>query len=102
MSEIKSYQDKVNRILIEYPEARNSDNILYLLVCESVAGVDPHSMSFAYVMNNLTKLGLPQFETIRRTRQKIQHDNPDLKANKVVQKYRDERENDFLQYGMLG
>ena len=50
------------------------------------------------VMLNLKELGLPCFETVRRTRAKIQAENPELKPSKEIQDFRAELEEEFRDY----
>jgi hypothetical protein len=82
-TEIRDTKSIVLEILAKDPASRNSDNHLFVQVLNEIArdnGINVGSMSFAYVINNLKKLGFPQFETVRRTRQKAQAENPELKA----------------------
>ena len=78
--ELETTEKLVKRILIEYPMARSSDSYLYIRVVKALC---PEALNkpFSEVMFNLKELGLPCFETVRRSRQKIQNENPILKAN---------------------
>lgn len=67
----------VLEILKANEEARNDDMKLYLLVCEAVnpyptCDRDIGSFSFSSVMNHYRELRLPHFESVRRSRAKIQ------------------------------
>ena len=79
MVNFKTTEDKVLYLLENYPNTRKCDSDLILAV---YALVDRNvvNLSFKEVMN-LTKKSnkFPSFETIRRTRQKLQANNPDLK-----------------------
>jgi len=87
----------VLKILEENPQARNSDNLLYLIFIEEVhPGLTKQSI--AQVLLNLKALDLPCFETIRRTRQKIQAEREDLRPNDTVQDFRTEKEIAFREY----
>lgn len=83
MKNIKQVYEVVKNILEKNPKARNSGNELYGWVClaynESVRHLD-----FLYVLNNQNDLGIPKFETVRRSRQKIQAEYPDLQASNEV------------------
>ena len=73
----------VLEILKANEEARNDDMKLYLLVCEAVnpyptCDRDIGSFSFSSVMNHYRELRLPHFESVRRSRAKIQAEIPEL------------------------
>ena len=89
--ELKTTTDIVKQILQRYPEARNSDNVLYLQVCTFIGkgkGLDINAMSMPHFLLNLKDYGMPQFESVRRTRQKIQAVHPELAASSNVEGYR--------------
>ena len=87
----------VTRILEESPKTRNSDNLLYLTVIENIhPGVS--KLTMAGVLLNQEALNIPCFETVRRTRQKIQAEREDLRATPKVQDYRTAREEAFSEY----
>ena len=92
--EFKKTRKIVKNILTDYPQTRNSDNALYIKV---VAAINPQANNrpFANVLSNLEELGLPCFETVRRTRQKLQAEFPELQACDKVQDFRTEREDQF-------
>lgn len=73
----------VLKILKENKEARDDDMKLYLLVCERInpfpsVDLDIGSFTFATVMNHYKELNLPHFESVRRSRAKIQAEIPEL------------------------
>lgn len=92
--EFKKTRKIVKNILTDYPQTRNSDNALYIKV---VAAINPQANDrpFANVLSNLEEFGLPCFETVRRTRQKLQAEFPELQACDKVQDFRTEREDLF-------
>lgn len=80
MKTLKTVERRVTEILREHPDARNDDMRLYLLVSESCI-YETHgigTVTFADVMTNYKAFGIPCFESIRRTRQKIQAKCPEL------------------------
>ena len=87
----------VESMLVKYPQARNSDNVLYIKVVEYI---NPNAlrMPFVNVMNNLKNLGLPTIESVGRCRRKLQAEKPELWSDKQVQKYREENEKTFEEY----
>ena len=83
----------VKRILEEHPEARDDD---FKVIGYVVKEMSPTAMklNFGQVLWNHNKLNLPSFETIRRTRQKLQHDIPELRGN--VYKERMEKQMEYI------
>lgn len=99
--ELQSTTAIVKEILENHPEARNSDNILYVKVCAEIGkanGVDINKMSMPYMLLNLKELKMPVFETVRRTRQKIQAEYKHLAADSNVEAQRMLNEETFREY----
>lgn len=92
--ELKRARTIVKEVLEECPMSRNSDNVLYTKVIEKVnkGAID---RPFSDVMLNLKELGLPCYETISRTRRRLQEEFPELQACEEVQDFRTEREEEF-------
>lgn len=98
---IKTTSDLVHEILKAEPECRNSDNILYLRVIQIIGkqnGIDVNNMSVPSLFRNMAAMKLPAFETVRRTRQKIQECNPELRAVDTVEAYRSVLEEEYKDY----
>ena len=92
--EFKQVKKIVESILTDYPQTRNSDNLLYLTVIETI-GKGNIEKPISEILLNLEELGLPCFETVRRTRQKLQAENPKLQACDKVYDFRCEREEEY-------
>ena len=77
---MKDLTDIVKKILEEHKEARDDD---FKVIGWVVKAMRPDAMgySFGSVMWNHNSFGIPSFETIRRTRQKLQHDHPELRGD---------------------
>ena len=75
----------VRQALTDHKDARDSD---FRLVGWVIKVMCPNAMkmTFGDVLWNASSLNLPSFETIRRTRQKLQHDNPDLRGEMYVKR----------------
>ena len=102
MRTLKTVEDKVRSILKEHPEARNDDMKLYLLVCTKCI-YETHGLglfSFEYIMNNYKAFGCPCFESVRRTRQKIQASMPELGCTPEVRRARTRHRNEFRLYAL--
>lgn len=88
---MKDLSDIVKKVLTEHKDARDSDFRTIGWVIK-LTKPEVMNMTFSAVLWNHKELGVPSFETIRRTRQKVQHDNPDLRGeayNKRLEKQKD-------------
>lgn len=81
---MNDYSDIVEGMLRRFPETRDDDWRLFACVCKAICP-DVLKMEFARVIWNHNDYALPSFETIRRSRQKLQHDHPELRG-KVYEK----------------
>lgn len=97
MRNLKTIEGKVKAILQKDEEARNDDMLLYLKVCNSCLK-NTGAMPFAEVMAQYKNLGLPNFESVGRTRRKLQAKYPELAGNVRVKKLRKTREQAYRQY----
>lgn len=96
-----SITNLVKTILETNPQTRNSDSLLYLKVLEHVAipkNINLHNLTVTDFLTSVNRLGLPCFETVRRARQKIQNQYPELKGCKAVQEARAENEQIYRKY----
>ena len=82
---MKDLTETVEKVLREHKDARDSDFRTIGWVIK-LTRPEVMSMSFSAVLWNHKELGLPSFETIRRTRQKIQHDNPELRGEMYLKR----------------
>lgn len=101
MNDIKNTSDLVKEVLKHSQKARNSDNYLYYLVCKirlQGSGIDIDSISFKDGLILRSEYGLPNFETVRRARQKIQQHCPELAGTADVEARRVIREEEFRDY----
>ena len=92
--ELKDLKTMVLETLEEDQEARNSDNYLYLQVAKRV-NYDAISQPFFTVVMNMSKYGLPSFETIGRLRRKVQEEHPDLMSAEQIEMFRTDNEEVF-------
>ena len=102
MIELKSVEKQVRYILTEYPETRDDDMLLYSVICKKFLKetYNKTNYSFEEVMEGYKNLGLPHFESVRRTRQKIQATTPSLHSSKEVQVKRRQLITDFQYYAL--
>lgn len=97
MSRLKKTSDLVRTVLQEVPETRNNDDVLYAEVCKRVNS-SFMAMSFRQVLLHRKELGFPPFESVRRSRQKIQQHHPELSACSLVEGYRALEEEMYKNY----
>ena len=95
--ELKRTNEIVKNILQQSPESRNSDDVLYLKVCECIYP-GSSNLPIQTVLMNRKNYNLPSFETVRRTRQKLQASYPELAGNSTVKGQRMLNEEVFRNY----
>lgn len=103
MNDLKNVTQVVKEILVNNEKARNSDSILYLEVLQLYSyrnGTSLNMLSVPYFLSHMKELGFPAFETVRRTRQKVQETNPHLAASEKVRSFRKENEEEFKSYAL--
>lgn len=101
MGSIKGVAKEVKDILELYPDTRNGDDLLYYYVCRRKLlenGYGIAHMRFSDVWLFRKEYGLPPFETVRRTRQKIQSEIPELRAKADVEAMRMVKEEEYKAY----
>lgn len=87
-------------------KARCNDNYLYLRVIRIFAigkGIDLNNISVPYFLENMQEMKFPAFETVRRTRAKLQAEHPEFSANDFTKEKRAENEtiyNAFVKEGI--
>ncbi len=96
-TEIKTTQDIVKDVLESDIASRNSDDYLIYAVCKRINPMCL-GMSFETVIKHRKELGLPVFETIRRTGQKVRASHPEFAGNSEVEAQREANEKVFKEY----
>lgn len=101
MNELKTTKDLVKLILDQDERARNSDSHLYFKVINTIAdkrNIDLSKIPVTQFLLNMNKYPFPPFESVRRTRQKVQAECPWLAASQKVEGFRAEREQTFREF----
>lgn len=95
--ELKGTQAIVEKIMQDIPETRSDDSVLYYHVIKLL---EPELLTkpFGVALTELAKADVPAFETVRRTRQKAQEENEDLKPKIRTLKARKQKQYDFYDY----
>ena len=78
-------KERVTYLLEQYPRLRDDDFLLIGAVYHQFYGVE-YGDSFLDVMKAHKERHLPSFESIRRTRQKVQEERLDLCSSKAKQR----------------
>ena len=97
MDNLKTIEGKVKSILQKNEDARNDDMVLYLALCNLYLE-DAGNMPFAQILTNHKELGLPSFESVGRTRRKLQEKYPELLGSVRMQKIRAKGEKAYRRY----
>lgn len=86
-------------------KCRASDDHLYMCIVRDICRFKElpfAEMSFRDVMENRAELGIPKFETVRRSRQMLQAAKPELKPSKPVVQKRTELEKEYRKWVQKG
>lgn len=101
MKDLKTIKALVKLILEQDIKARNSDSYLYFRVINYVAkqhNIDLSKLSVISFLMTMSQSPFPPFESVRRTRQKVQEKFPELAASAEVQELRAENEEVFREF----
>lgn len=101
MNDLKTVSALVKQILEDDIDARNSDNVLYreiLRYYSAEKGIDLYRLSVPDFLMKLEQKGFPAFETVRRSRQKVQATYPDLAATGAVGAFRARNEKVYREF----
>lgn len=101
MKDLKSTKALVKLILEQDEQARNSDSFLYIKVINAIADINCIDLGAVPVIDfllNLKKSPFPPFESVRRSRQKVQAECPWLAASATVEEFRAENEQNFREF----
>lgn len=78
---VKNYKDIVEKWLKNHPPTRDSDTKLLANIWSEIMGVQALDILTArQLLQKMVDGELPSSETIRRTRQKLQEQNPELRG----------------------
>jgi len=92
---IKDVEKRVRAILEVDEQARNSDSFLYLKVLQMMGaekGVEIDNIPITTFLLTMSELGFPPFESVRRSRQKLQEHFPELRPCDAVAEARADNE----------
>lgn len=92
------FESAVASILKDFPLARSNDKFLYYKFCETYC---PAILSISvedYLLDKTCGIPIPSFDSISRTRRKLQETREDLRPSESQLEKRRERERAFKEY----
>ena len=101
MNDLKTVAKIVKAVLEEDKQSRNSDSRLYMMVLQYIDCRDNTRLRYMPVYAFLREMGdmnVPSFETVRRTRQKVQALYPELCPSERVKGLRMVNETEYRQF----
>lgn len=96
---IKNAKDIVQSVLETDEISRNSDDYLFIKVCAIINAEYPE-LTLREALRHREQYGIPSFETVRRTRQKLQAEEPKLRPCDKVKEARAELEHDYFEFAI--
>ena len=100
-NKLKTTKALVKSILESNVQARNSDSFLYLKVIQHYDeeyNTDFSKMPVIDFLNGGVDIPIPPFESVRRSRQKVQAENPYLAASEEIELFRAENEQAYKDF----
>lgn len=101
MKSLFKMEDVVRDILSWNPNTRDDD---FILIYEVYRKINPLvlKLSFGEILLCHNHFGLPSFESIRRSRQKVQQNNPNLRATENTRRVRNKNEDYYKFFNKMG
>ena len=100
-SKLKGLSKVVKQVLIEEPATRGSDSFLYLRVLHKLLGQVP-DINIEAFLSLMEYFNYPPFESVRRSRQKIQAKHPELKPDEETIKARQAQQSEYYEFAKDG
>lgn len=89
----------VEELLYQYPDTRNSDALLYLIVCKAIRP-ESAKLPLERVLLEREALGLPKYASVERSRRKVQAEHEELRATEKVTDARYENYKEYKDYAL--
>ena len=86
---MKNHYDKVKAILTKYPKTRDDDMLMYSVYLFQYGGVGADEKFFD-VMPKARERGLPSYESVTRSRRKVQEQEPELRGKRYKERQKEE------------
>ena len=88
---MRNYYNLVKQALVENPEARDDDMLLYAMIIAKSDMVKPYE-AFYYVLQSAKERKLPSYESVTRARRKVQEQEPELRGTMRRRRLQEEEE----------
>lgn len=101
VKELKTITNLVKYILQKHSRARNSDDYLYLMVCEMIArekGISLQSMNITNFFLHRSDMGFPQYKSVERAGRKLREKHPELCGEMDVEAQRELNKEAYEEY----
>lgn len=96
---LRTISREVEEILVKYPEARSSDEILYgIYLCGKEVDFTNVIIFFREFARISEKKNIASFGTVSRARRKVQEQHPELHASQEVEEGRDDLQGTFFDF----
>lgn len=95
--DLDTLQKTVKTILENDSRARNSDDYLYSVVCKTISP-DCVNAPFGRVISERERWNLPSYDSVGRTRRKLQEKYPELEAFDSTKRNRMDLEMEYRKY----
>jgi hypothetical protein len=86
-----THAERIEQILREFQQARDSDASLYATLLRSL-GFDINTKTALDLLKGMHEGDVPHFESVRRTRQKLQEEHPDLRGQRYEERQKKRRD----------
>lgn len=96
MSRVREVTPRVFDLLKKHPETRNDDRILFYRFYETYYNLGTAPLYRVLELQRLDRV--PNFESVRRARQKIQAYCEDLRAEEPFESIRIAEQEDYIEY----
>ena len=91
-------EERVEFLLAEFPETRESDEILYMKILERDGRYNFENINVLKFFRDREKAKVPSFKSVERARRKVQSYRPDLMGSKQIQAARKKMEKKYHDY----
>ena len=82
----KTAKHKVIKVLNEFPESRDNDNLLACYIWKGELNTDINKLVVSAFFNKMSMGKLTAYETIRRIRAKLQSEDPSLRGENYLKR----------------
>ena len=101
MKKLETIETELKKILEKEPLARKDDMYLYYIYCTKYGVLNSKAFVQLFYSKNFRKeYNIPVFESVSRSRRKLQQEYEYLRPEKQVQEARTNKEADYIRYAI--